>query len=216
MGKVRNEYRRLLVEGSDDKRVIPELLERNGVDWGAKGSEVISIEEMGSIEEMLKPRSIEVELKTPGLLALGLVADANADHLARWRRFKGRLEPLFGQMPDDPPVEGFVAVQGEHRIGIWLMPDNRGAGMMETFLGRLVPETGQDLFDFAEESCAAASRKGARFRPVHKDKAKLHTWLAWQDPPGRQLHEAVKHHVLSHTSHEAQRFVEWFRKLYSL
>jgi hypothetical protein len=38
--------KRLLVEGQDDLRVIPELIEKNGIHWGSKKEEaIISIQE---------------------------------------------------------------------------------------------------------------------------------------------------------------------------
>ncbi|WP_411729037.1 DUF3226 domain-containing protein [Pseudanabaena sp. UWO310] len=44
----------------------------------------------------------------------------------------------------------------------------------------------------------------------------MYTWFAWQDPPGRQLHQAVKETVLDPKHPNAQKFVKWFRDLYGL
>jgi hypothetical protein len=51
---------------------------------------------------------------------------------------------------------------------------------------------------------------------VHRDKARIHTWLSWQDTPGAQLHEAVKFHLLNANSQNANAFVSWFRTLFEL
>ena len=57
---------------------------------------------------------------------------------------------------------------------------------------------------------------GAPFLPNHRDKALIHTWLAWQDEPGRQLHDAVKHAMLDPTLPYAAPFLAWFKELYEL
>lgn len=63
-------------------------------------------------------------------------------------------------------------------LGIWLMPDNRSRGMLETFLAYLVPGGGSDLWTHACEAVAEAYGRGAPCREVHHDKARIHTWLA--------------------------------------
>ena len=45
-------------------------------------------------------------------------------------------------------------------------------------------------------------------------KASAIAWLAWQKPPGLQLHQAIKERILDPQHPEAQMFVNWFRKLY--
>lgn len=54
------------------------------------------------------------------------------------------------------------------------------------------------------------------WKDVHADKAEMHTWLAWQDPPGLQLHEAVLNQLLDVQAPLAQAFVGWMRRLYEL
>ncbi|MBD2132483.1 MULTISPECIES: DUF3226 domain-containing protein [unclassified Sphaerospermopsis] len=45
--------KKLLVEGQDDLRVIPELIEKNGIFWGNKKEEaIISIQECGGYENI--------------------------------------------------------------------------------------------------------------------------------------------------------------------
>lgn len=94
------------------------------------------------------------------------------------------------------------------------MPDNRSRGMLETFLALLVPTS--TLLDHARAAHGEAIRLGAPCRPPHADKALVHTWLAWQDPPGRQLHEAVRDRVLDTASPHADAFVAWFRDVFEV
>ena len=65
-----------------------------------------------------------------------------------------------------------------------------------------------------EPDGAEAARSGASFKDVHRRKAEIHTWLAWQDEPGKQLHEAVHHRVLDPEKPESRPFVGWFRRLF--
>nr|WP_293154524.1 DUF3226 domain-containing protein [Okeania sp. SIO2C9] len=50
----------------------------------------------------------------------------------------------------------------------------------------------------------------------HTDQANIHTWLAWQNPPGRQLHNAVIERILNPKHPQAQIFINWFKTLYDL
>ncbi|WP_375493755.1 DUF3226 domain-containing protein [uncultured Nostoc sp.] len=44
----------------------------------------------------------------------------------------------------------------------------------------------------------------------------MYTWLAWQEEPGRQLHQAIKYGILNPEHPKAQTFVTWFKTLYEL
>ena len=95
------------------------------------------------------------------------------------------------------------------------MPDNVRAGMLETLL--LALRTGDRvLHDHACAATAQARGFGAPFREPHREKAELHAWLAWQDPPGRQLHDAVRAHALPLAPPVTDAFVAWFRQLFDL
>ena len=88
--------------------------------------------------------------------------------------------------------------------------------MLEDFLIRLIPESSRGLYELAEQCVAEAARSGDPFKDVHKAKAEIHTWLAWQDEPGRQLHQAGHHRVLDPERPESQPFVHWFRHLFDV
>ena len=96
------------------------------------------------------------------------------------------------------------------------MPDNQNKGMLEDFLAYLVPNESDHLWQFAQDQAQEAKNHGATFKNVHKAKANIYTWLAWQDEPGKQLHEAIKEPILNATHPKAQDFVDWFKVLYDL
>jgi hypothetical protein len=184
--------KRLLVEGAEDRRVIPFFME-NFISWGdTKSAWPVEIESFNGIEDMLKPGVIEAELKTSGLRALGVIVDANDHPAQRWRRIRERAIAAVPALPNDIPETGLVAINTDGlRFGAWLMPDNRSRGMLETFLSLFIPPEGQLLWTYAQAKCGEAKNHGASYKEVHADKARIHTWLAWQDDPGQSLHLAV-------------------------
>ena len=111
------------------------------------------------------------------------------------------------------PGAGFVEPRTASikRLGVWMMPDNAARGMMETFLLALRPSANAALLAYAESAADVARvTHEAPFPEVHRDKAIIHTWLAWQEPPGRQMHDAVKLAMLDATLHYAAPFIAWF------
>lgn len=211
--------KRLLVEGRDEQRLIPELIEQNGIDWGeTREQSIVDIEEFNGIDNLLKPGVIEAELKASGLKHIGIIVDADEDLSARWQAVRNRcLKEFSSQLPETLPKGGLV-IENESglRLGVWIMPDNLNKGMLETFLTYLVPDDGDVVYQKVLKSVSEAKAIGAPYSKSHEDKARIHTWLAWQEPPGRQLHQAVIERILDARSERSKPFVEWFRKLYGL
>ena len=207
--------KRLFVEGQTDLRVIPYLMEANGVAWPNERRPV-EIRPLGG--KQLDPEELSSELKGHELHVLGVILDADDDAEACWQRVRGWFEKLFPDLPKHPLAEGFVSQPNEmgKRLGVWIMPDNQSRGMLETFLMFLAPDDQDPLVKYAATARDRAKKLKAPFKKAHEDKAKIHTWLAWQDEPGPQLHEAVDRRVLDPVSPHSQPFVAWFRKLYAL
>jgi hypothetical protein len=81
----------------------------------------------------------------------------------------------------------------------------------------LVPDEQADLWKYAQSAAVVAKEThGAPFISAHLDKAQIHTFLAWVDPPGENLGRALKRKVLNAKSVRALPFVKWFRALYEL
>ncbi|HEX4420404.1 MAG TPA: DUF3226 domain-containing protein [Kofleriaceae bacterium] len=205
----------LIVEGKGERFVLPELLELAGIAW-PKGNEPVRIEDQDGIANILAPAFLTATFKASGVTAVGIVVDANGDPAARWAQLRARLAESVLGLPDALPPAGLVhEVAGKPRVGVWLMPDNVRAGMLETLL--LALRTGYPaLHDHAQAATAQARSLGAPFRDAHREKAELHAWLAWQDPPGRQLHDAVRANVLPPAPLVTDGFVAWFRALFAL
>ncbi|CAK8716964.1 DUF4435 domain-containing protein [Candidatus Electronema halotolerans] len=206
----------LLVEGEEDKRVIPELVEANGVQWGNKPKDrIVEIKPLHGIEKLLDKNLINIELKASGLKILGIILDADEFPSKRWQSIRNCLIERFPDLPEQLPQSGLIHL-GEIKVGVWMMPDNKERGMLETFLQFLLPEDSKALWQFSEQSCHQAKEQGACFKDCHSDKAKIHTWLAWQNPPGRQLGYAIKERILSPDSPQAEIFMQWFKALFEV
>ncbi len=179
----------LLVEGVEDQRVIPELVEANGIQWGDREKDwIVQIKSMNGVENLLDKQRINVQLKSSALKILGIILDADDEPTDRWQSMRNCLLDRYPDIPEELPATGLIHENpGEIKVGVWMMPDNREQGMLETFLQLLLPNDGEALWKFTEQSCQQAKTQGAAFKDCHSDKAKIHTWLAWQNPPGRQL-----------------------------
>lgn len=207
----------LLVEGKQDRFVIPELIEANGVNWGIRQNPVVFIRDYDGYQKLVDPDVISTELQASGLSALGIMIDADDNPTGRWQSIRSASLKSIPDLPEVLPEDGLIHTTPTGiRFGIWIMPDNKMRGMLETFLTYMIPTDGATLWQFAQAATNEARGKGAVFTEPHLDKANIYTWLAWQNPPGRQLHQAIKECILHPNHPNAQRFVTWFKTLYGL
>jgi hypothetical protein len=207
----------LHVEGPDDVHSIVHLLIRHGIDYDAKlwPSAFPKLKAVGNVETLLKGIEAAVELGTGR--TVGFVLDADSPLLSRWQAVRDRLESVGVDTPNEPPPEGFVGHSSTYRstVGVWLMPDNRHDGKLETFLHTLIDEH-DALIDHAKAATNKAAELGARFPEVDHLKAVIHTWLAWQKEPGRPFGTAIRARYFRHDSPAAVAFVAWFREVYGV
>lgn len=95
------------------------------------------------------------------------------------------------------------------------MPDCRHSGALEDFLQDLIKEDDL-LLPHAEESVSKAKQLGARYSDVNTGKAVLHTWLAWQEEPGRPYGVAIKARYFGTESVAAHESVAWFECVFGI
>lgn len=205
------------VEGKDDQHAIMHLLIRHGVDYDSKsrGPGLPEFHVVGSVEELLA--GIETAVQVARGRPVGFVLDADSPLADRWRAVRNQLALVQVDTPEDPPPNGFIAQSPTYRsrVGVWLMPDNRHDGKLETFLRTLIDEDDL-LIGHATSSTDAAKGLGARFGDRDRVKAVIHAWLAWQEKPGRPYGTAVRAKYFRHDSPVAAAFVAWFKQLYGI
>ncbi|MFZ1026726.1 MAG: DUF3226 domain-containing protein [Limnoraphis robusta] len=207
----------LLVEGEQDKRTIPYLIEANGVNWGTKNNPIVEIEVCHGDKKLIDPVLISTHLKASGRVALGIMVDADDNPLGRWQSVRNSCLPSIPDLPENLPETGLIHNTSDGiKFGVWIMPDNQMRGMLETFLAYLVGDESEPLWKYAQEVAKEAKNKGALYKDVHCDKAYIYTWLGWQNPPGRPLHNAIMERILNPKHPKAQTFVTWFKTLYNL
>ena len=217
MDQPRTHPKILLVEGKDDKFVILNLMKRY-VAWGETESEwVVQIESFDGVEDLLRRGVISTRSKERNRQALGIIIDADDQRDARWASVSQRCREAVLDFPKELPSDGLIHVAPSGlRIGVWIMPDNQATGMLETFLGRLVPSDQDPLWAFAKQSRIEAKKHGASHSDAHCDKADIHTFLAWVDPPGQQLSTAVMRKSLDARTPLGLRFARWFVDLFQI
>lgn len=207
-------HNHLLVEGKLDRLFVAELLESSGIPW-PRGLEPIDIRELDGLENLTDER-MDLEIKARELRNLGILLDANGDGpVVRWSRMRGLLSP-FATLPESPPKGGAIVAGHGIRFGLWIMPDNASTGMLETFVAQMLRPQDEPLWDHAKASARLAAGLGARYRDAHADKAFLHTFLAWQDPPGPQVHQAMGRNTFDATRGQGQAFIKWCKELFEL
>lgn len=85
---------------------------------------------------------------------------------------------------------------------------------LENFLHYLVPD-GDPLYEYAGACLDDMAADLCRFRPVDRPKAQIHTWLAWQNEPGKPLGQSITRGVLRADSMAAQSVVTWLKALFA-
>lgn len=95
-----------------------------------------------------------------------------------------------------------------------MMPDNQLNGMLEDFLAMLAVND-QELLDEVDTTLTTLENKELnKYKSVHKAKARIHTFLAWQEEPGVSMGNAIAKSYLRADSEQAVLFVDWLRRLF--
>lgn len=202
----------LLVEGKDDQHVIWSLLEQYQV------PELFVVKDCDGIENLL--RDVSLRLTTPTMYKnIGVVMDADVNIKGRYDAFRSVLESTgmydFSQIglsetgtlikPSDDNFPVF---------GLWLMPNNQSNGMLEDFVMTLADENDVLMSESDTVLASLEQRSLNRYTPEHRSKAKIHTYLAWQEEPGKPMGQAITARVLHAESESAKVFIEWIKRLF--
>ena len=94
------------------------------------------------------------------------------------------------------------------------MPNNQLPGMLEDFVQMLVPDKDK-LWQHAVVSVEQIPVEDRLFPAQHEIKAKIHTWLAWQNQPGTPMGQAITNRYLSADTPQALLLIDWLRRLFN-
>lgn len=213
----------LLVEGSFDKYFVSELLRQTPNEVGK-----ISIEpfkkkdELGSkpdeegIYALLKSLPTTIRATVPTNI-LGIIVDADITVTGRWQRIRQILtDSGYENLPENFP-NGLIIPTDDilPRFGLWIMPDNQEEGIIENFIRQLINEQDK-LQPEVDRALNALRAKGLQlFTDVHRPKAFMRTWLAWQERPETSFGVAISKKVLTTDADLCRRFVNWLNLLFN-
>lgn len=203
---------RLYIEGQDDEHSICHLLKRHDIDLKRLDPSQQFFETSGGDLPLLNDLPTIVK---QSYQRIGIVIDTDINLTNRWQQIKDRLTKAGISPPESPDRYGTIipGISSECRIGIWLMPNNEEPGNLEDFLKTLIPKD-DCCWSFAQKATENAKSIGAGFSDTAEIKAKIHTWLAWQEKPGVPFGTALNAKYFEHDSPEALTFVAWFKKLF--
>lgn len=196
----------LLVEGKNDLMVFANIFEKNKV------KESFKIQDKNGFTQIFK--SLPIYFKTD-IKTLGVVLDADSNLQSKWQQLKGLLTSV-GYEPTTLNVNGTILIADElPRFGVWIMPNNQENGMLEDFVKHLVPKDDR-IMPFVEKKLEELeSEKLNNYKPIHKSKARIHTWLAWQEDPGTPMGLAINKTYLDSNADLSQHFVKWINDLFN-
>jgi hypothetical protein len=195
----------LLVEGKDDEHVVRALAGSHGISRDA-----FEIRVKDNDSQLIE--SIPVELKGSDVERLAAILDADEEGVERrWDQLRNRLgQAACVKMPDRPDSTGTLfKIPDGPSLGIWLMPNNQLPGMLEDFLSFLVPEDDRLLPQVDHFLVGVTPRL---FHDVHLPKARIHSWLAIQEEPGKPFGTAITAKFLRADRDTVQPFIAWLRR----
>lgn len=198
----------LLVEGRDDEHVVKNICGRYQL------GVIEHIKQTAGIESLLT--MLPVQLKGSDVSVVGVIIDADTDLQTRWDSVARKLVDAGYENVNEQPDENGSIIFPPHdsslpKVGIWVIPNNKLNGMLEDFLEFLIPD--QDaVLPHANESIKTLPDK--RFNNIHNSKALMHTWLAWQEEPGKPYGQAISARYLDADLPLGKVFAEWLRKTF--
>ena len=202
----------LLVEGTDDEHVVRHICGNYDI------PPVLDIRTHDGVEDLIG--SIPTSINSAGDEGdvVGILVDADASAQNRWQSIRSQIistgyqdvpdHPWAGGIIIEPPVASILP-----RVGVWIMPDNQSPGILEDFLRAMIPLP-SPLLEHAQHSMATIPDDHRLFRPVDEPKALMHTWLAWQETPGRPFGTAITARFLDPDVPQAEVFAAWLRNLF--
>jgi hypothetical protein len=215
---------RLIVEGND-AIVLSALCKTKGVN-PPKGYEN---PDKFKTEFVINGRSykgaldaFELALEKSDVDNIGLVVDANElGYAARWDAIK---HILLKNKISSKDLEGLdqqigpkiLKKQGFPTVGIWIMPDNANIGYLEHFVAKMIKSKDPLLLHVESTLDDLEKQSFNELKANRIGKAKVHTWLAWKNEPGKPFGTAVEIGYFDINAPIANEFVHWFQDVFDL
>jgi hypothetical protein len=214
---------RLLVEGVNDLHFISNLAlaldlpKVKGYETAQKYRDefVVVANSKNNIKNELTALLLE-----PNLSNLGIILDTDQKTIdSNWQSVTSILKNKYESfLPKSHDINGPIIQTPFLKIGIWIMPNNQKQGYLEHFFEDLIDKN-DEFWQLTNQITEGFIKEGKnRFKPIHKQKADVHTWLAWQKDPeapmGRSLISNKNHFDLNVPL--AKTFETWWRNTFEL
>lgn len=198
---------KLLVEGNDDQHIIWQICEKFKI---KENFDVIDCNGIDNLIDQIPTRFLQT-----GIKKLGLIVDADDNLDKRWLSILGQFLKRGINLPKIPDNEGTIMKNSDISVGIWLMPDNKSPGLIEDFISFLIPQS-DNLLPITDKILLEIENENLnRYKIAHKSKAKIHTWLAWQENPGTPMGAAINKKYLNIDQENCYLLVKWLKNLFS-
>jgi hypothetical protein len=93
------------------------------------------------------------------------------------------------------------------------MPNNADEGMVEDWISACLHPNEQPLMRHAQTAIDQIPG-GPKFTPLHRSKAEVATWLAWQTKPEHGLYHAAQPGLLSDKAPQLVSFRSWLERVF--
>jgi hypothetical protein len=215
----------LLVEGESDQGFFEEVCKSLGLDARVQVAPPKALGEGRNSKEAvfnILPKLVK-QLADGSLKRLAAVVDA--DYEAERGLGFGKTFARFGEILTDYRLAADAQESGAPRglvfrhadglpdVGLWVMPDNRSEGMLEDWIEGCVKQDELALLQHAQ-GVVAALPEPRKFKQIHRAKAEVATWLAWQKRPGYGPYLAMTDDLLDPDSTGFRGLADWLSYIY--
>lgn len=215
----------LLVEGETDEGLFSSICREAGlgVTVTVNTPKNQGAEENGKGNALnLLPSLIE-QMSDGQVERLALVVDAdfkNNDGLG-FQGILDKITEILAQhqynitIPLKPSPGGYAIphTDGLPPFGLWIMPNNGADGLLEDFIKSSIVTDQTDLLSHAVDT--VGKLEPPKFKPIHRSKADVATWMAWQKNPGQSLRDVVGGKLVDFEAGAGKQLMDWLRTIYA-
>lgn len=205
--------KKLFVEGVNDREVVYRVENHYGL------RDICEVKAIGSKEGVRQALELHLNEMASKVKIVGAILDADQDLSSTWTSIKSAIDLTKRyNAPKVIPFGGLVLesiVPDNPKLGIWIMPDNSNRGMLEDFMREMIPSDDNLITQVSNTLDDLESKQLQRYKAVHRSKAWIHTYLAWQDEPGNTLATAVDQRLLNPSAAIVKSFADWMKLLFA-
>lgn len=229
MSEKKSEKHILLVEGEADRGFFEVLCRESAIEVAirvATPKDLASTATTKNSKEgvfKLLPILLK-QLEDGGIEKLAVVVDADSQingggFSKACTRVSVALQSAGYRPSTAGPAEGliFEHTDGFADVGLWVMPNNTDEGMLEDWIKLCLHPDETALYQHGCTAIDAIDQipGSPKFKLLHRTKAEVATWLAWQEKPGHGLYNAVNPQLLNPQAPLYSALQGWLRKVFT-